>query len=456
MLNRRRFLQCLTAAAASPATSIQARANDATFGPLRPDRLGLLDLPQGFTHHVVSRAGDTMADGLKVPGAHDGMASFAGENDRIILVCNHENASIRGEISAFGSAFESVPDNLKRKFYDRGNDVTPGLGGTTTTIFNPLSGETERQHLSLAGTEINCAGGPTPWGSWLSCEECFEMPGRGLYEGQVVQREKAHGYVFEVPARATGLTEPRPIKAMGQFSHEAAAVHERSGIVYMTEDMHESLLYRYIPDVPGQLLEGGRLQALAIRNKTSFDSRNWDDAMAIGMDDRLQTYWIDLDDVDGAKDDLRLRGAANGAAIFARGEGLCIAGDEFAFSCTIGGAERLGQVFAYRPSPHEGHEEEANSPGQLRLIAEANQHSMLRNADNLTMAPWGDLIVCEDTAEHCGLVGIRPDGGQYQIADNPYSDSELAGVGFSPDGKTLFVNIQYPGMTLAVTGPWPG
>ena len=134
---------------------------------------------------------------------------------------------------------------------------------------------------------------------------------------------------------------------------------------------------------------------------------------------------------------------------------MCIAGDEIAFACTIGGPERLGQVFAYRPGPHEGGEEETDSPGQLRLIAEANQHSVLRNADNITMAPWGDLIVCEDTSEHCGLIGIRPDGGQYLIADNAHSDSELAGVCFSPDGKTLFLNIQYPGMTLAITGPWP-
>jgi secreted PhoX family phosphatase len=91
----------------------------------------------------------------------------------------------------------------------------------------------------------------------------------------------------------------------------------------------------------------------------------------------------------------------------------------------------------------------------LTLIAEATSDSLLRHADNLTMAPWGDLVVCEDTSNHCGLVGIRPDGSQYQLADNPYSNSELAGVCFSPDGKTMFVNIQYPGMTLAITGPFP-
>jgi secreted PhoX family phosphatase len=125
------------------------------------------------------------------------------------------------------------------------------------------------------------------------------------------------------------------------------------------------------------------------------------------------------------------------------------------FTCTTGGPARLGQVFRYQPSPFEATPEETEAPGQLTLIAEATTDSLLRNADNLTMAPWGDLIVCEDTSNHCGLVGIRPDGSQYQLADNAYSNSELAGVCFSPDGKTLFVNIQYPGMTLAITGPFP-
>ena len=169
----------------------------------------------------------------------------------------------------------------------------------------------------------------------------------------------------------------------------------------------------------------------------------------------MKTRWIDLDDVDPDGNTLRLRGAEKGAATFARGEGLCVAGDRFAFTCTIGGPARIGQVFTYKPSPFEGTATETEEPGELTLIAEADEQSLLRNCDNLTMAPWGDLIVCEDTANHCGLVGIRPDGTQYEIADNPYSGSELAGVCFSPDGQTLFVNIQYPGMTLAITGPWP-
>jgi secreted PhoX family phosphatase len=205
------------------------------------------------------------------------------------------------------------------------------------------------------------------------------------------------------------------------------------------------------------LHEGGRLQALTIIDEPGKTTHNWD-RVDIVVDQPLATRWIDLEDVDSTENDLRLRGAAAGAATFARGEGLTLAGDEFAFTCTIGGFARRGQVFSYTPSPFEGLEREQDSPGRLTLIAEGSEGTLFSNCDNLTMAPWGDLIVCEDTVgteEHCSLVGIRPDGSQYIIADNAYSDSELAGICFSPDGKTMFVNIQYPGMTLAITGDWP-
>ena len=116
--------------------------------------------------------------------------------------------------------------------------------------------------------------------------------------------------------------------------------------------------------------------------------------------------------------------------------------------------ERLGQIFAYQPSPREGLADEQDEPGVLRLLAQATSRSLLRHADNVTMSPWGDLIICEDTARHCGLVGVQPDGQQYLIADNAYSNSELAGICFSPDGNLMFVNIQVQGLTLAITGPW--
>ncbi len=392
-----------------------------------------------------------MADGLRVPHAHDGMAAFAGERGRIILVCNHELGPENGQQNAFGTDRDAMPAFVRNNIYDAGEGVTPGNGGTTTTIFNPVSGKTERQHLSLIGTEYNCAGGATPWGSWLSCEECFRNPG---YQG-AYRREQAHGFVFEVPATATGLVKPVPIKAMGHFEHEAAAVHTASGVVFMTEDKDDSLFYRYIPNQPGKLHAGGRLQALAIGKGASVNTSHWRGSANLEIGEQTPVRWIDLDNVDSRRDDLRMRGAAKGAATFVRGEGLCVAGDDFFITATTGGAASLGQVFRYSASAFEGTERESDVPGQLTLVAESSSDSLLRHADNIISAPWGDLLICEDTATQCGLVGIDPDGNQYALADNAYTDSELAGVCFSPDGQTLFVNIQYPGMTLAITGPWP-
>ena len=452
MISRRQFLASV-AATAVPAVGRAGLGED--LGPLKPDPRRLLDIPDGFSLTVVSRVGETMSDGFKVPARHDGMAAFEGEDGRIILVCNHELSAAMPGDSAFGDDFESLPAATRAAFYDQGGGRTPGTGGTTTTIFNPNTGKTERQHLSLAGTEVNCAGGPTPWRTWLSCEECFESPGTAITYAGLIFRDKPHGYVFEVAADEAGLAVARPIPPMGRFEHEACAIHASTGIVYMTEDRHHSLFYRYIPKVPGRLAEGGRLQALAIKEQPSLATHNWSAPSTIAVGESLAVEWIDLEDADSAENDLRLRGAAAGAASFARGEGLCAAAGSFAFTCTIGGPARLGQVFIYTPSLYEGSADESRSPGTLELLVEADEDALLRNADNITMAPWGDLVVCEDTADHCGLVGVRPDGSQYAIADNAYSSSELAGACFSPDGSTLFVNIQTPGTTVAITGPWP-
>lgn len=458
MINRRRFLQSIAAAAATPALARCETKSKGVGAPLRADADMILDVPNGFSHKVISRRGETMSDGLITPAAHDGMAAFRGENGRVVLIRNHELAPQWQEGSPFGDNYKTLPESIKRCMYDRGGDVTPGIGGTTTSIYNPATQRVERQFLSLAGTEINCAGGKTPWDSWLSCEESFGDPGDTLASnGVVVQREQRHGYVFEVPASTTALVAAKPLKDMGRFEHEAAAVHEPSGAVYLTEDRWHSLLYRFLPNVPGDLAKGGRLQALAIHDAPGKDTHNWDNE-DVRIGEALMTHWIELDNVDSDENNLRKRGAAAGAATFARGEGLTAAGDGIAFACSIGGPHRLGQVFAYEPSPDEGTNNEKRNPGKLTLIAQANPTSLLKNCDNLTMAPWGDLIVCEDTVdstEHCALVGVRPDGSQYLVANNAYSDSELAGVCFSPDGRTLFVNIQYPGMTIAITGPWP-
>ncbi|MGI9552752.1 MAG: alkaline phosphatase PhoX, partial [Aurantibacter sp.] len=238
------------------------------YGPLVPDPQNLIELPKGFSYRIISTQGDKMSDGLLVPGKPDGMATFYQDKNRTLVIRNHENSHEDPGSSPFGADLKLLSKVDKNKIYDFGNGKQPGTGGTTTFIYNHRTNRVEREFLSLAGTIVNCAGGPTPWNSWISCEETDAKAGGSL--------EKDHGYNFEVPASSKiGLADPIPLKAMGRFRHEAVAVDPRSGIVYQTEDMHDGMIYRFIPQVPGKLHEGGKLQALAIKEIPSCDTRNW-------------------------------------------------------------------------------------------------------------------------------------------------------------------------------------
>ena len=160
-----------------------------------------------------------------------------------------------------------------------------------------------------------------------------------------------------------------------------------------------------------------------------------------------------MEDIESPEDDLRQSGFYAGCcARFARGEGIWTGKDGIYFACTDGGVKRKGQIWRYVPSPAEGSPGETKQPGTLELFIEPNDGALVEGCDNVTMAPWGDLIVCEDGNSPQFLVGVRPDGSTYKLGRTTIS--ELAGACFSPDGSTLFVYIQTPGMTLAITGPW--
>jgi len=426
--------------------SLLGDGGDSPVGPLVRDPAGVLDLPRGFSYRVISRWGDEMDDGLLVPALADGMSAFVDPSDarRTVIVRNHENRSKPSSLGPFGERYERLGRVDRKDLYDGGYGRMPALGGTTNIVYDTATGEIEGQFLSLGGTVRNCAGGPTPWGSWLSCEE--DVSTRDEIH------ERSHGWVFEVPAVSEmGLAEPRAIEAMGRFNHEAVAVDPATSIVYLTEDRGDGLLYRFVPAVRGEMGSGGRLQALAVRGEGSRDLRNWGDGPAVGVGERLEAEWVDLDGIDAPEDDLRLRGFNDaGAARFARLEGAACADGEVYFICTTGGARRKGQVFRYRPSPVEGSEGE-------EMMVEPNDAAVLNMPDNCCVAPWGDLVVCEDNGtDSTRLLGVTPSGRVYRMARNAVSDSEFAGVCFSPDGTTLFVNIQSDGLTLAVRGPWPG
>jgi uncharacterized protein len=423
------------------------------YGPLIADPNGMLDLPQGFSYRILSQGGETMDDGLVVPGQFDGMGCFALEGTRVALVRNHELKGRNANHRNWGPGGQDqvlIGRLPVEKAYDTYKDGRPLPGGTTTLVYDMATGEVVSQHLSLAGTSTNCCGGHTPWGSWLTCEETEETP-------DTADVEKEHGYVFEVPANATGLVDPVPLKALGRFDHEAVCVDPRTGIVYETEDKVDGLFYRFIPNTPGKLAEGGRLQALAIKGRPGASTTNHTDRFW-NVGDWVEVEWIDMTDVESPAGDLRQRGHAAGAALVARGEGIFWGENELYMTATSGGPLQRGQVLRYVPSPAEGTPDEAAQPGRLQLFVESTNEKTLNMADNLAIAPNGHLILCEDnysdtTRNH--LKGVTPDGKVYTIARNVFrGNAELAGAVFSPDGSTLFVNIMFPGITLAITGPW--
>ena len=388
------------------------------YGNLVPDPKGMLDLPPGFQYRILSRTGQPMSNGHPTPAAPDGMAAFAGDNGTTILIRNHElnpwdNPGVKG---------------------DRPYDAK-AVGGTTTLV---LDGERQliRDYASLTGTVRNCAGGPTPWGSWISCEEDISTPSIGPVS-------KKHGYVFEVPARATEPVEAVPFKAMGRFNHEAIAVDPATSIVYLTEDRAAGLFYRFVPKTPQQLSAGGTLQALKLKDRSQAITRT---GITVGA--TLPVEWVTIETPDPPEDTVRVEGFQKGAAQFSRGEGLWYGDGLIYFTCTNGGSAGHGQLWAYRPGAT------ATEGGTLTLLVEPNDPTQLDFPDNLTVAPFGDLFLVEDGQGEQFLRLLTPQGELSTFARNALNSAELSGVCFGSKPLTLFVNIQQPGITFAIWGPF--
>lgn len=436
-MDRRQFLLATSSAfAALAANGCMSRgyatdgANERVgYGPLETDPKRLLDLPAGFRYEVLSTFGQEMSDGCSVPDKADGMGCFALNSHELALVRNHEliPADDTGGTLALG-------------FGTHHGDIVPG--GTTHIVLDAQTLAVKRQFRSLAGTIRNCSGGVTPWGSWLSCEEAPTGPGQRYGEGLA----RNHGWVFEVPAAATGLAQPEPLVHLGRFNHEAACVDPDTGFVYLTEDRDDSVLYRFVPTVPGKLRAGGQLQAMRIEGLP--DTRNWSAAL-MHVRQHYSVKWIDLQDVQSPNDDLRRVAVQAGASLVARGEGIHMGNKELYVCSTSGGAKELGQIFRLIPG-------RGNTDDQIELFFESESKSQLNFGDNLTVAPNGHLVVCEDrytpiVDNH--LRGITPDGSVYKLG-RLRLQTELAGACFSPDGTWLFVNAYSPTRTLAITGPW--
>ncbi len=397
----------------------------------------ILTLPEGFEYTVIGKTGTKMSDGNPTPASHDGMAAFKVKGE-LRLVRNHEiNNGIGRDGAAFGDTALAY-------------DPKAG-GGTTTMIIDPRTREIVRDFVSLNGTLHNCAGGPTPWGSWISCEETtlgqsLGKDARGRQRGGF---SRSHGYCFEVAAGADGAVKASPLTAMGRFVHEAIAVDARTGVVYLTEDSGAAGFYRFIPKQKGKLSAGGKLQMLAITGRRQSDLRTGQKA-----GQSMNVSWVDIKEPDPTEAEsssgaVYRQGLALGAATFARLEGCWHGGDSIFFTSTSGGDKRLGQVWQYTP--------QGKDKGALKLIFESPEEAVLDKPDNLCVSPSGGLIICEDGDNEQYVRGLTRQGQIFDFAKNilpGYEGKEFAGATFSPDGQTLFVNIQTPGMTLAIWGPW--
>jgi len=413
---------------------LQGHGHGSGLGPLLPDPAGLLDLPEGFSYKVVTQAGQPLKgqpSGV-TPGRPDGTASFPARRGQVLLVNNHEQS---------GSApFPALA----------GPELTydPGAVGGTTTLLVDRNDDLVSEYVSLAGTFNNCAGGATPWGTWLTCEETEQLA-TGAFT-------KNHGYVFEVsPYRPDANVDPQPLTALGRFAHEAVIADPLRGHLYLTEDASapNGLLYRFTPNRrPNRLhslREGGRLEAMSSPGVPDL-------SVYTELGTTLPVEWKAVPDPSGIPVSVRKQFADAEVTRSRKFEGLWWGNGRAFIVCSFArlsdgsAAEHDGQVWSY-------------DPGRRRLRLEAyfpvNTDPGGAGADtpdgpdNITVNPWGGLVIAEDGEGTQHLVAIV-DGEPFLLARNAVSTSEFTGVNFSPDRRTLFANIQDEGYMFAINGPF--
>ncbi|WP_329397794.1 alkaline phosphatase PhoX [Streptomyces melanogenes] len=422
------------------------------YGPLVPDPKGILALPKGFSYRIVTHSGVTeLESGETTPSHHDGTAAFEGPRGVTLLVNNHE---LRGP----------------RKNWPRPVPLTEGLvydpaasGGCTVVEVHPHGGPVA-EWVGIAGTSTNCAGGATPWGTWLTCEETEDKAGsNGM--------TKDHGYVFEVdPCDRRANRAPKPLKALGRYAHEAVVVDPRRGHLFLTEDASgpNGLLYRWTP--PHGFKHGrGKLRALAddagvLQATKCFDAggRFVDDlSRATRIGTVYGVDWVDVPDRDARTTSVRKQFTGQEVTRARKLEGMWW-GDGGAYIVSSFAREESpvqhdGQVWFYDPR---------RRTLTLKVLLGVNpapgQDGAFDGPDNITVSPYGGLVIAEDGEGIQHLFGATDSGRTYPIARNELNlgteqapeYSEFTGVTFSPDGRTLFANIQDPGIMLAITGPW--
>ncbi|GAA1876151.1 alkaline phosphatase PhoX [Asanoa iriomotensis] len=450
-------------AQAHPGKPARPNGGHKPFPPLKDDPKGILALPEGFSYTIVTRTGVTKLDrgqGL-TPADHDGMAVFDAGHGRYTIIQNHEIDP---------GAEHGVP-HVKGTVYDPG---AVNAGGCTV-ITTDRAGRNYGEFVGISGTVSNCAGGPTPWESWLTCEETEDKAGDTWEEGDVSGTfQKDHGYVFEVTS--DGKADPRPIKCLGRYAHEALAIGKDRTSVYLSEDADEpnGLFFRWTAP-RGVKLGPGVLTRLAPNAGTLA-------AMAIILDDGsvlpdvayltsaqlgrpFPVRWVEVPERDAQTKPVReqftdgqVTRGKKFEGVWGTDEGVYVvnsyAWDEGELPADAVPHDGMVWFYNYQDQtiqlvtyfPHQVTAEEG-APAKYTDMT-------FDGPDNVTVTPWGSLVLAEDGAGASHVLSSFPGGPTYAIARNQLNDSEFCGPTFTEDGKVLFVNMQDPGLTLAITGPW--
>uniref|UniRef100_UPI0028120EC5 alkaline phosphatase PhoX n=1 Tax=Streptomyces sp. TaxID=1931 RepID=UPI0028120EC5 len=332
----------------------------------------------------------------------------------------------------------------------------PAAAGGCTVVEVHRDG-TVAEWVGIAGTSTNCAGGRTAWGTWLTCEENSDLAG-------VNGMTKDHGYVFEVdPYDRRANLDPRPVKAFGRYDHEAVVIDPRRGHAYLTEDAAKpnGLLFRWVP--PRGFEHGrGKLRTLAddagvLQAFRCIDSRGRfvdDLSRATRIGTVYGVDWVDVPDRDARTTPVREQFGPDQVTRARKLEGMWWAdGGAYVVSSYARqespGASHDGQVWFYDPKRRT-----LTLKVLLGVNATPEEDGAYDGPDNITVSPYGGLVIAEDGEGVQHLFGATESGRTYPIARNDLNDSEFTGVVFSPDGDTLFACVQNPGIMVAITGPW--